>query len=184
MVLSKRLLFLMCCFLVLQATLAHAQQNSPPYTWRLSATGGPYLPSDFPGVIEIMKTVGARATFFNEKDLGLEMWLMHAAEDGAAINYGGLSVIKDLNSPSLGDVHVLIIGGLHAAYYRQASRFGRMLPYRFGNGIHLGAALLVPISGQWFFRGGGMVLNTPGMCAWVEVGLQYNFAGGSTTATP
>lgn len=155
--------------------LLHAQQNHKPYTWRLSATLGPYLPSKYPGVTEIMQTVAGRATLFNEQDLGIELWAMHSSEDGASINFGGLSVIKELKFEDMQDLSILILGGLDSSYNKRSSRNGVERPYRFYNGIHLGAALLVPISGAWLLRGGGMVLNTPGMGAWIEFGVQYNF---------
>lgn len=171
--------FLFLCIVFFYGWSSFAQQNHTPYTWRVSATVGPYLPSKYPGVTEIMQTIAGRASLFNEQDLGIELWGMHSSEDGASVNFGGLSVIKELKLDDVKELSVLIIGGLDSAYNKRAPGLsGIERPYRFYNGIHLGAALIVPLSGQWSVRGGGMVLNTPGMGAWIEMGVQYHFSGG------
>jgi hypothetical protein len=156
--------------------VAQAQTESEESNWKVGGFGGPFLPSNYPGVTEIMKTFGARASYF-DGGFGYEVWGFRSAEDGAVINYLGGSLVKGMQLPEITDVIVLITGGLHGAYSRRAPADGVTYEFARQRGIHMGGGILMPAFGNWSFRGGTTIFNGPGRTVLVELGLQYNFGG-------
>lgn len=121
-----------------------------------------------------MKTYGGRISYFDQM-FGFEAWGFRSSEDGATVNYAGGSFVKGLKLPGISDVTVLVLGGLQTLYYHRAPENGRTYPYARGSGIHMGGGAMTQLKGNWSLRGGTMILNGPGRCAWVEIGVQYNF---------
>ncbi|MGE3684386.1 MAG: hypothetical protein AB7G93_21915 [Bdellovibrionales bacterium] len=143
-------------------------------SWKAGVAVGPFLPSNWSGVTEIMKPLQLRLSYFDDI-FGVEMWGLRVAEDGAVLNIGGGSLVKGLKMESVPEVTVLVTVGLQAAYYRGTPVDGVVRPFARSSGIHMGGGILIPLNSRLILRGGSTILNGPGRSVMVEIGFEWSF---------
>jgi len=159
--------------------LVYSQENNSLSGWSLGAAVGPYLPSNIPGVTDVMKAWQGRISWF-DGDFGWELWGFRSVEDGAIINYMGGSLTRLMPIPDADGVGVLVSVGIDTSYCRPASRRGTPPPFIRGNGVHFAGGIRLPIGQNLAARTGFSILNGPGRAVMVEVGLEWRLGGAAT----
>lgn len=156
-------------------------ENDAPTTWKAGVFTGPYLPTQLPGVTEVIKTIGARGAASSE-GYGLQLTFFRGSEDGAAINYLLGSGIIELDLPSVPTAKVFVGAGLQSLYYHPANTDSTQNEYSRANGFHSLAGINLNLSSGLAARGQFTLLNGPGLCLMVELGFEFPLFGSSFVA--
>ncbi len=158
---------------LLSSDIANAQpeQKTDSY-WRAGLYAGPFLPSNFSGMDEILKGFGGSFCGRDPKGFGFEAAFFRASEDAAVLNVGMGRILLELPIPKVNDVYVLTFVGIQALYYRRPPDDGVNYPYAQSGGIHAGGGVVVSLRPGLDVRSQFSIHNGPGRSLLVEVGVE------------
>ena len=170
-----RVRFLVLIILALALGRSAYAQDGPaetPYA-RAGLALGPFLPSNFAGINEVLKGFGG---FFGVRDaggFGFEGAFFRSAEDGTVLNVGMGRLLADFSVPGMSDLTVITFVGIQLLYYKRPELQGNVYPYAQGGGIHMGCGFVMNLMPGVALRPQVMILNGPGRSALVEIGLEF-----------